>query len=188
MSFRTDYELGRGQLLVLFGELSDALAGRDVTAQLFVVGGAAMALAYDSDRLTRDVDAVFEPTGIVRELTALVGARHGLEEDWINDAAKGFLAGRDQEERTLFETDNLLVQVASVKYMLALKLYAGRSARDMDDAVNLWNRVGFTEASQGVNLLEQAYPKRLLLPRRRYIIEDIAARAASVSRATRPTS
>lgn len=29
--------------------------------QLFVVGGAAMALAYDVDRLTRDVDALFFP-------------------------------------------------------------------------------------------------------------------------------
>jgi hypothetical protein len=32
---------------------------------MFVVGGAAMALAYDATRVTRDVDARFVPHGIV---------------------------------------------------------------------------------------------------------------------------
>lgn len=45
----------------LFQELSDRLAAAGVSAQLFVVGGAAMALAYDRDRLTRYVDALFVP-------------------------------------------------------------------------------------------------------------------------------
>lgn len=41
----------------LFAELSERLQARRAQAQLFVVGGAAMALEYDQDRLTRDVDA-----------------------------------------------------------------------------------------------------------------------------------
>lgn len=52
----------------LFQELSDRLEARGAQAQLFVVGGAAMALAYDQDRLTRDVDALFVPAPIVREI------------------------------------------------------------------------------------------------------------------------
>lgn len=65
----------------LFHELSDRLAVARVTAQLFVVGGAAMALAYDRDRLTRDVDALFVPAPEVRRIAeemsgpARVGAR-----------------------------------------------------------------------------------------------------------------
>lgn len=80
----------------------------------------------------------------------------------------------------MFETDSLLVQVASVEYLLALKLYSGRFARDTDDAVNLWNLAGYTKAEQGVALLERTYPDRLLLPRHRFIVEDIATRAAAV--------
>lgn len=48
-------------------ELSDRLGERGARAQVFVVGGAAMALAHDQDRLTRDVDALFVPAPIVRE-------------------------------------------------------------------------------------------------------------------------
>ena len=38
------------------------LARRGVVADVFIVGGAAMALAYDVTRVTRDVDALFVRT------------------------------------------------------------------------------------------------------------------------------
>ena len=62
--------LSTERLRELLDELSTELASQGERAQLFVVGGAAMALAYDESRTTRDVDAVFEPKGQVRELAA----------------------------------------------------------------------------------------------------------------------
>jgi hypothetical protein len=59
--------LDANRVRALFQELSDRLAAAGVQAQLFVVGGAAMALAYDTGRLTRDVDALFVPTPEVRQ-------------------------------------------------------------------------------------------------------------------------
>jgi methylmalonyl-CoA mutase cobalamin-binding subunit len=58
----------------LLQELSDRLAARGVKANVFVVGGAAMALAYDDTRSTRDVDALFDPAPIVRELVEQISA------------------------------------------------------------------------------------------------------------------
>jgi hypothetical protein len=43
-----------------------------------VFGGAAMALAYDSRRATRDVDALFKPHGIVLKEALAVAAELGL--------------------------------------------------------------------------------------------------------------
>lgn len=97
----------------LLGALSSRLAERGESAQLFVVGGAAMALAYDRARSTRDLDAAFEPSPVVREVAAAIAAENGLEEDWLNDAAKGFMPGADAGARTVFESENLLVQVPS---------------------------------------------------------------------------
>ncbi len=59
--------LGRSDLERAFTALGDRLVKRGVVADLFVVGGAAMALAYDANRLTRDVDATFVPHGVVLE-------------------------------------------------------------------------------------------------------------------------
>jgi hypothetical protein len=38
--------------------LGDRLASRGVVADLYVFGGAALALAYDAHRATRDIDAI----------------------------------------------------------------------------------------------------------------------------------
>ena len=60
-----DVLLGRAELERAFTALGERLARRGVVADVFVVGGAAMALAYDAARVTRDVDARFVPHGIV---------------------------------------------------------------------------------------------------------------------------
>jgi hypothetical protein len=62
-----DVLFGRAEIERAFTALGERLARRGVVADVFVVGGAAMALAYDAARVTRDVDAVFKPHGIVLE-------------------------------------------------------------------------------------------------------------------------
>jgi hypothetical protein len=59
--------LNREQLERAFTNLGDRLLRRGVVADVFIVGGAAMALAYDATRVTRDVDSLFVPHGIVLE-------------------------------------------------------------------------------------------------------------------------
>ena len=53
--------LDRVQLERAFTALGERLVRRGVVADVFVVGGAAMALAYDATRVTRDVDSLFVP-------------------------------------------------------------------------------------------------------------------------------
>ncbi len=138
-----------------------------------------MALAYEQGRLTRDVDALFVPAPEVGQAAEAIATAHGLEPDWLNDAAKGFLPGQDEHPATVFESEPLLVQVASPEYLLAMKLHASRDERDLDDAATLFLRLGYTAAEQGIELLTSTYPVGRLLPRHRYIVEDVAQRAAA---------
>lgn len=48
--------LDRAQMERAFTALGERLVRRGVVADIFIVGGAAMALAYDGTRVTRDVD------------------------------------------------------------------------------------------------------------------------------------
>ncbi|GIE99224.1 hypothetical protein Ari01nite_66890 [Paractinoplanes rishiriensis] len=61
-----------------FRRLGERLARRGVIADLYVFGGAAMALAYDARRSTRDIDAVFQPHGVVLDEARSVAAELGL--------------------------------------------------------------------------------------------------------------
>jgi hypothetical protein len=175
----SDQVLDQARLLALFQELSSELELRGEHAQLFVVGGSAMALAYDDSRVTRDIDAAFQPAPVIREVAEVIGVRNRLSRDWLNDAAKGFMPATDTDPSLVFESEWLRVDVASAEYLLAMKLFSARQERDLDDAVTLWNLAGFTDPEQGLALLDRMYPASLLEPKHFYATHLVAEWAAS---------
>jgi hypothetical protein len=113
--------------------LGERLARRGVVADVFVVGGAAMALAYDATRVTRDVDARFLPHGIVVEEARRVAQDLGLPSWWLNEQASVYISGKDDPgKRRVFDHPGLRVMAASPEHVFAMKALAAR-ARDVDD-------------------------------------------------------
>ncbi len=159
----------------LLTELDRELERRGVRADLFLVGGAAIAVAYDSRRSTRDLDAVFEPTTVVREAAAVVGRARRLPDGWLNDAVKGFLPGPDAGAERHFEGAALNVDVASARYLLALKLFASRVETDADDIAFLYRQLGFTTVEEGLELVESTYRGRPVAARTQFLLEEIVA-------------
>jgi hypothetical protein len=153
---------GRTELLDAFELLDDELGAMGVEADLFVVGGAAMTVAYDARRATTDVDAIFVPSMEVRAAALKVAEELGLEEDWLYDGVKGFLPGEDVEQVGVYEGKNLHVAAASPKFLLAMKLMASRTERDSDDIKILYEICGLTTAEEGLAVLESFYPQNLM--------------------------
>ena len=174
--------LGRNELLNAFELLDDELGRIGVEADIFVVGGAAMAVAYDARRATTDVDAVFVPSVEVRIAASRVAEELGLEEDWLNDGVKGFLPGADAEQVGVYEGSNLHVAAASPKFLLAMKLMASRTERDIDDIKTLYEICGFTTAEEGLAVLESYYPQDLILPRVQFLLMEMFPDPAHRSR------
>ncbi len=165
--------LDRDEILAALRALDEELARRDIRANLFVVGGAAMAIAYDARRSTADVDAVFAPTGEVREAATSVAARLGLPPNWLNDGAKAFMPGDDPARITVFEADHLQVAAASPRYLLAMKLLAARVERDQDDIRELYRLCGLSTPAEGLAVVEAAYPQHIIPPRTRLMLEEM---------------
>jgi hypothetical protein len=63
----------RAEIISLLRELGERLEARGLAGEMYVVGGAAIALAFDERRSTADVDAVFEPK--LEIYAAAAGAR-----------------------------------------------------------------------------------------------------------------
>jgi hypothetical protein len=157
----------------LLDELSAELARRGARADLFLVGGAAIAVAYDSARATRDLDAVFLPTDVVRECALAVAERRGLAKDWLNDAVKGFLPGPDPEAERFYASDSLTVDVASARYLLAMKLFSSRVENDADDIMFLYRQLGLTTVAEGLDLVESVYRGRPVAAKVQFLLEEI---------------
>ena len=119
--------LGRERIEEAFRRLGDRLAKRGVVADIYVFGGAAMALAYDSRRATRDVDALFKPHGIVLEEAQAVGAEMGLPSWWLNEQASSYVVpSGDPSASRVFDHPGLRVFAASAEHLLAMKALAAR--------------------------------------------------------------
>jgi uncharacterized nucleotidyltransferase DUF6036 len=165
--------LGRQELLHALEELDQELSRLNVRGEVFIVGGAAMAIAYNTRRSTSDVDAVFVPSSEVRTAAARVAQKLNLEPDWLNDGAKAFLPGEDKDRIGVYEGQHLSVAAASPQYLLAMKLMASRVERDQDDIRELYQLCGLTTAAQGLDLLESYYPERQILPRVQFLLQEM---------------
>ncbi len=161
--------LGREDIRALLDDLSAELAARGARAEPFLVGGAALAVAYDATRATRDLDAV----DTVRQAAAAVAQHRGLAEDWLNDAVKGYLPGPDPDAQRFYSSDSLIVDVASPRYLLAMKLFAARAEIDADDIILLYRNLGFTTVDEGLDLVEQAYPGRPIPAKVKFLLTEI---------------
>lgn len=167
--------LARPDITALLDDLSAELAAAGASADLFLVGGAAIAIAYDSQRSTRDLDAVFLPTDVVRRAAAAVASRRGLAADWLNDAVKGYLPGTDPEAWRFYESPSLKVDVASARYLLAMKLFAARVENDVDDIMLLYRQLGYTTVDEGLDLVESVYQGRPIEPKVQFLLEEVVA-------------
>jgi hypothetical protein len=126
--------LDREGIEAAFRRLGERLAKRGVVADIYVFDGAAMALAYDSRRATRDVDALFKPHGIVLEEARVVAVELGLPTWWLNEQASSYAApSGDPSASRVFDHPGLRVFAASPEHLLAMKALAAppRDAQDI---------------------------------------------------------
>ncbi|MBF5032588.1 hypothetical protein IRY44_22800 [Micromonospora sp. ANENR4] len=124
--------------------MGDRLAKRGVIADLYIFGGAAMALAYDARRSTRDIDAVFQPHGVVLDEARAVADELGLPHWWLNEQASAYVAPG-----------------------------GGARRRDAEDIRFLIDHLGLTSAEQALDLCAEIFPEEEVPGRARLVLDDV---------------
>lgn len=178
---------GADRIRALLTELGSRMVARGIEARMFVVGGAAMALAYSRDRLTRDIDAVFEPKAVVYEEARLMADELALPPNWLNDGVKAILA--DLEPPALatetFTAPGISVGIASGEYMFAMKASAARSEADREDLRTLIDLLQIASVDDAFAIVERHYDRRRLAPKVQFILEEVVTEALADRRERR---
>jgi hypothetical protein len=161
-------------------ELSASLEQRGIQARIYLVGGAAMVLAFDARLSTDDLDAAVYPVDEVMAVAREVAARRGLDEGWLNDSAKFFLpVVKEHEWRSVLKVGKIDVVAADERTMLAMKLRASRGARDQDDIEFLLRKCGIEDEVAARALYDEYFPEDPLpqraLPMLRHAVASIKA-------------
>jgi hypothetical protein len=142
--------LDRETVLELLRQLGERLDSRGIQAEVYVVGGTAMVLAYDRTRLTRDVDAVTEQQEEVEfEARQMALGRNDLAPDWFNGRVRPMLPQvLDVDRAEAFAAPGISVSIASPRHLLAMKVRAARGERDLQDIAILCQMLGLTSIEQ----------------------------------------
>jgi len=168
-------ELERG--LARLGQL---LRERRVAGEIAVFGGAAIVLGFDFREATQDIDAMITlGHGQVVRAQQEVGAELGLPPNWLNEQGTSYLS--KHSDFSLFKTYpsegqfGLRVLMATPQYLLAMKLLSFRSyGHDIQDIVQLAQRLACTTAEGLLHLVKHYYPDEQVLPEKIVEIRSIA--------------
>ncbi|GAA0962923.1 hypothetical protein GCM10009554_81590 [Kribbella koreensis] len=139
-------EFTAGEIVDLLSDLDQRLTARGISAAVFVVGGAAIAVTSDdSPRRTEDVDAITRDEAVIEEARVMARERK-LPEDWLNTSASAWMPPLPEGALRRGEAPGLHITYASDEFLLATKLVAQRR-KDAADIVALAKRLSMEHAS-----------------------------------------
>lgn len=167
--------LTRADIRRLLEALDAELANEAADGEVYLVGGAVMCLVFDARAATRDVDAYFRPTRLIREAAARVAIKEGVPDSWLNDAVKAYLSPRGEFDHYL-ELPHLRVFTARPEYLLAMKCVAmrlGAEFRDLDDVRYLLRYLNVATVDAALEIVVRYFDETLLAPKTRLALEEL---------------
>ena len=172
--------LTREAILRALSSVSQELGQQNVTGEICLFGGTVMVLAFTARLATKDVDALFQPATLIREIARRIGEEQHLAAGWLNDGVKGFLSTRHNVTTgNLPQFPHLRLTMPVPEYLLAMKCMAARiggtseDASDIPDIVFLIRHLGLKSSRDVLDLVGQYYPSERLSVKTQYLVEGL---------------
>jgi len=162
------------KIKVILDEFVDRLNELQIEGNIFIIGGAAMSLAYLHDRReTVDIDALFPSDPRIDEIITEITVREDISEKWINNDAKLFIPFDHYGQWTLlYKRGGISVSVAKPEMLLAMKLSADRGSRDRPDIEALLTLCKVNSLDDAVEIFERFRHQEVLKPKTEQFIRD----------------
>ena len=157
----------------LFLALNEELKKTSSLGEIGICGGAVMCLVFHARQATKDVDAVFQPTDVIRKASQKIAKKFGLDEGWLNDAAKMYFH-TDPPREPVMELSHLRVWAPRADYMLAMKAVSARfDTHDKDDVIFLIRYLELKSPEKVFEIISRYYPEKQIPAKTRFFVEEI---------------
>lgn len=166
-------KLRKAHILRYFKELNEELKKLKTRGEILLLGGTAMVMGFDARPATKDVDAIFKPASMIRQAANKVAERNGLDEQWLNDAAKGY-ESKEGKSILILKLSHLVIYTPTMEYMLAMKSRSARlDSMDRKDLEFLIKKMGISTPEEVFDIVDKHYPRRVIKPATQFFIEEI---------------
>ena len=117
-------------------------SGKNMPAEIILIGGASVVINYGFRDMTYDMDAIIDAASTMEDAIKVVGDRYGLPNGWLNT---DFMKTRSYTPKiiqfsTYYKTFSNVVTFRTVtgEYLVAMKLMAGRQYKyDLSDVIGI---------------------------------------------------
>lgn len=163
----------RWQVVACLEELAERASESGVEGRVILVGGAALTLAYDRPQATVDIDVAASPSGPLLEIAATMASRYGLQANWLNQDAVGFMPHEDFETTVVIERPGITIEAAPAGVLLAMKLRACRASKDSYDVAWLLRQCDIRSVEEAVSQLDRFFPEEEMPEHGRTLVEAL---------------
>lgn len=116
--------------------------GKGATAEIVLVGGAAILVNYGFRDMTTDIDAVIHASSSMKDAINQIGDQYNLPSGWLNAdfMRTASYTSKLNEFSKYYKTFSGVLQVRTIsaEYLIAMKLKAGRKYKnDLSDIVGI---------------------------------------------------
>ena len=116
--------------------------GKNMPAEIILIGGASVLVNYGFRDMTTDIDAVIHASSVMKEVINHVGNRYNLPNGWLN---QDFIRTESYSPRLIqfseyYKTYSnvLAIRTVAAEYLIAMKLRSGRQyKRDLSDVLGI---------------------------------------------------
>ena len=118
------------------------LGGKNMPAEVILIGGASILANYGFRNMTYDMDAIISASSAIKDAINHVGDKYGLPNGWLNTdfARTKSYTPKLAEYSVYYKTFSgvLTVRTISAEYLIAMKLKSGRRYKnDISDVVGI---------------------------------------------------
>ena len=116
--------------------------GKNMPAELVLIGGAAVLINYGFRNMTTDIDALIQAASAMKDAINRVGDRYELPNDWLNADFKN--TASYSEKLSQFSafykiySNVMTIRTIAAEYLIAMKLRSGRQYKsDLSDVLGV---------------------------------------------------
>lgn len=138
-----------------------------------------MVLVFNARISTRDVDAIFQPASVIRELALEIAEERQLPRAWLNDGVKGFQSAAAETTTVgLPQFAHLRIFRPTAEYLLAMKCLAARPGEgalsvDREDIQTLIRHLQLRTVDETLEVVEKFYPVERIPPKTQFMVHEV---------------